>query len=301
MDFFQEVRKIYNKLKNTGGGKNADYISALEKVNPNLYSITICTVDGQYFNIGDFKHEFAIESCSKVFTLALALEKYGKSVLKDKIGEYTSKENFNSICAVDKISNHTINSFNNGGAMATTSLLYNPNKQKFIKVIVDNMSDFADKKLHINNKIYTSEILHSEHNLAIAYLLKSYNRFYGEVESSVDVYTKQCSVMVTTKDIALMAATLANGGINPETKKQLISKSNADYIINHMSINGLYNETSKWMHDVGFPAKSGVSGLLLIVVPGVMGIGIASPPLNKYGNSVKGIKTAKLISKYLDK
>ena len=107
--------------------------------------------------------------------------------------------------------------------------------------------------------------------------------------------------MVTTKDIAVMAATLANGGINPETKKQLISKSNTDYIINHMNINGSYNETSKWMHDVGFPAKSGVSGLLLIVVPGVMGIGIASPPLNKYGNSVKGIKTAKLISKYLNK
>ena len=289
MDFFQEVIKIYNKLKNTGGGKNADYISALEKVNPNLYSITICTVDGQYFNIGDFKHEFAIESCSKVFTLALALEKYGKSVIKDKIGEYTSEEKFNSICAVDKITNHTINSFNNGGAMATTSLLYKPNKQKFIKEIVDNMSDFADKKLHINNKIYSSEISHSEHNLAIAYLLKSYNRFYGEVESSVDVYTKQCSIMVTTKDIALMAATLANRGINPETKKQLVSKSNTDYIINHMSMNGLYNETSKWMNDVGFPAKSGVSGLLLIVVPGVMGIGIASPPLNKYENSVKGI------------
>ena len=301
MDFFQEVIKIYNKLKNTGGGKNADYISALEKVNPNLYSITICTIDGQYFNIGDFKHEFAIESCSKVFTLALALEKYGKSVLKNKIGEYTSEEKFNSICAVDKISNHTINSFNNGGAMATTSLLYKPNKQNFIKEIVDNMSNFADKKLHINNKIYTSDILHSEHNLAIAYLLKSYNRFYGEVESSVDVYTKQCSVMVTTKDIALMAATLANGGINPETKKQLVSKSNTDYIINHMSMNGLYNETSKWMNDIGFPTKSGVSGLLLIVVPGLMGIGIASPPLNKYGNSVKGIKTAKMISKYLNK
>lgn len=301
MDFFQEIQKIYNKLKNTFGGKNVDYIPELEKVDPQLYAISVFTVDGKQFNIGDFKHEFAIESCSKVFTLALALEKYGKSVLKDKIGEYVSKENFNSISAVDKISNHTINSFNNGGAMATTSLLFKPNNQKFIKDIVDNMSNFADKKLHVNHKIYKSELLHAQHNLAIAYLLDSYNRFYGEVESSVDVYTKQCSVMVSTADLALMAATLANGGVNPKTKKQLVSKVNTEYIIHHMSINGLYNETAKWMNDIGLPAKSGVSGLLLIVVPGIMGIGIASPPLNKYGNSVKGIKTAKLISKYLRK
>ena len=299
--FFQEIQKIYNKLKNTVGGKNVDYIPELEKVDPNLYSISIFTVDGQHFNIGDFKHEFAIESCSKVFTLALALEKYGKRVLKDKIGEYVSKENFNSICAVDKMSNHTINSFNNGGAMATTSLLYNPNDNKFVKEIVDNMSDFADKKLHINNKIYKSELLHSQHNLAIAYLLESYGRFYGEVESSVNVYTKQCSVMVSTCDLAIMAATLANGVINQKTKKRLVSNVNTEYIINHMSINGLYNETSKWMTDIGLPAKSGVSGLLLIVVPGVMGIGIVSPPLNKYGNSVKGIKTAKMISTILNK
>ena len=104
MDFFQEIQKIYNKLKNTFGGKNVDYIPELEKVDPNLYAISIFTVDGKHFNIGDFKHEFAIESCSKVFTLALALEKYGKSVLKSKIGEYVSKDNFNSISAVDKIS-----------------------------------------------------------------------------------------------------------------------------------------------------------------------------------------------------
>lgn len=300
MSFFNEIQKIYNKLKHTTGGKNVDYIPELEKVNPNLYAISIFTVDGQEFNIGDFKHKFAMESCSKVFTLALALEKYGKKVIKNKIGIATSDEAFNSICAVDKTYNHTINSFNNGGAMATTSLLYNSNKEKFIKNIVDYMSDFADKNLYVNNEIYKSELSHSEHNLAIAYLLKSHNRFYSDVKTSVEVYTKQCSVMVTTKDVALMAATIANGGIHPITKKKLVSRSDTDYIIEHMILNGLYNETDKWMKDVGLPAKSGVSGLLLIVVPGVMGIGIVGPPLNKYGNSVKGIKTAKMISKLLD-
>jgi glutaminase len=299
MSFFDEIQKIYNKLKHTTGGKNVDYIPELAKVDPNLYAISIFTIDGGEFNIGDFKHKFAIESCSKIFTLALALEKYGQKMIKNKIGDNTSDDVFNSICAVDRTSNHTINSFNNGGAMATTSLLYTPNKDNFIKNIVDYMSDFADKKLYVNDQIYKSEFSHVEHNLAIAYLLKSYNRFYGDVKTCVGVYTKQCSVMVTTQDVALMAATLANNGIHPITKQKLVSKTNTAYIIDHMILNGLYNETNKWNKEVHLPAKSGVSGLLLIVVPGVMGIVIVSPPLNKYGNSVKGIKTAKLISNLL--
>jgi glutaminase len=299
MSFSDKIKNIYNKLKNTSGGKNVDYIPELEKVDPTLYAISIYTVDGQKINIGDFRHKFAMESCSKVFTLALALEKYGKKTLKNKIGNDTSNELFNSICAVDKNKNHTINSFNNGGAIATTSLLYNSNKNKFIKNIVDYISIYANKQLFVNEKIYRSELLHSEHNLAIAYLLKSYDRFYGDVKTSIEVYTKQCSIMTTTEDIALMAATFANNGIHPITKSRLVSKSNVDYIIEHMELNGLYNETDKWMKEIGFPAKSGVSGLLLIVVPGVMGIGIVSPPINKYGNSVKGIKTAKMICKLL--
>ena len=299
MNFFDEIKIIYNKLKNTSGGKNVDYIPELLNIDPTLYAISIYTIDGQQFNIGDYNYEFAIESCSKVFTLALALEKFGKKILKERIGEFTSKKKFNSIFANDKSINHTINSFNNGGAMATTSLLYEPNKQHYIKKLVDNMSNFADRKIHINNKIYKSEILHTENNLAIAYLLKSYNRFYGDIDTCIDVYTRQCSVMVTTKDIALMAATLANNGINPKTKKQLVNKTNVKYILNHMYLNGLYNETEQWMNKIKVPIKSGVSGLLLIVIPGIMGIGIASPPINKYGNSVKGLKTIKMISKYL--
>ena len=302
----QNIEKIYNKLKNTDGGKNAEYIHELFIENSHLYAISFFLLDqgegkGQEINIGDFTHEFAIESCSKVFTLALALEKYGIKYLKDKIGNKGTTAKFNSICAADKMQNHTINSFNNGGAMATVSLLYQPNETKFTNKIVTNMSDFADKKLHINNKIYKSEILHAERNLAIAYLLKSYDRFYGDVETCVDVYTKQCSTMVTSRDVALMAATLANQGKNPKSGKQLIKKSNVDYILNHMSVAGLYDETPKWMDTVGYPAKSGVSGLLMIVIPGVMGIGIVSPPLNKFGNSVKGIKTALKIVELLNK
>jgi len=288
----EEVKKIYNKLKNTKGGKNADYIPELSKVDSDLYAISIYTVDGQMFNIGDYNHNFAIESCSKIFTLALALDEFGIPLLKKKIGENKSDEAFNSICSVDRIQNHTINSFDNGGAMATTSLLCEKDKRKCCKKIIDNMSEFAGRKLFVGDKIYKSELLHSEHNLAIAYLLKSYGKFYSDVETSVDIYTQQCSVMVTSADIAIMAATLANGGTNPKTKNKIISKRNVKYILDHMELNGLYNETEDWMKKYGIHAKSGVSGILLFVVPGKMGIGIVSPPLNKYGNSVKGIKTA---------
>lgn len=296
--FEDDITKIYNKVKKTHSGKNADYIPELAKVNPNLYAISIYTIDGYSYNIGDYNTEFAIESCSKIFTLALALEKYGIKTLQTKIGELKAFDKFNSINEI-LLQNHTHNSFSNGGAMATVSLLYNKNKIKFEKNIIDNMSKFAGRKLTISNKIYLSEINHVEHNLSIAYLLKSFNRFYGDVQQTVDVYTRQCSVLTTTQDLAVMAATFANKGINPKTKKQVINPNYISYILKHMKNHGLYEESDYFMEHINFPAKSGVSGSLLVVIPGVMGIGIYSPPLNKHGNSVQGIKTMKLIAKLL--
>jgi glutaminase len=298
--FFENVTKIYNKLKNTTGGKNADYIKELEKVNPKLYAISIYTTNGEQYDIGDYNHNFALESSSKAFTLALVLEKHGIKYVQNKIGNVSSDAKFNSICAVAESATHTMNSFDNGGAMATTSLLYNPDKKKYIKTIVDNMSKFAGKKLYVNNSIYKSEMDDIYHNLSIAYLLKSYKRFYSnDIPACVEAYTKQCSVMVTSKDAALMACTLANGGVNPKTSVKAVSKKNAEYVVDHMSLVGLYDETKTWMNNVGLPIKSGVSGILIIVIPGVMGISIISPPLNKYGNSFKGLKTAKEIAKLI--
>jgi glutaminase len=297
----EDINKIYNKLKNVKGGKNADYIPELQKVNPKLYAISIFTVNGDEYNVGDYDKEFAIESCSKVFTLSLALEKVGIKTLKSKIGTAKSFDKFNSINAIEKHITHTINSFNNGGAMATTSLLYEKNKKNFERKIINNMSEFAGRKLHVDEKIYLSEINNASHNLAIAYLLNSYDRFYGDVQTCVDVYTRQCSVMVTSRDVAIMAATLANKGVNPKTHKKIIEPRYISYILNHMKDNGLYEESDDWMKNIGFPVKSGVSGTLLIVIPGVMGIGIISPPLNNHGNSVKGIKTARLLAELLSK
>jgi glutaminase len=300
MNIQVSLDSIYKYLKSKKfGGKNADYIPELESINPNLYAISIFTVDGKSFNVGDCNHEFAIESVSKVFSLALALKKKGVETVSKKIGTKQTNQPFNSISDIDLTTDHMLNSFENGGAMATTSLSYDKNKKKFEEKIFDMMSKFAGRKLTYSKSIYNSEITNSDHNRAIAYLLNSYGKFYGDVEETLDVYTKQCSALVTSKDVAVMAATLANKGINPKTGEKVIDAKFLPYILAHMSANGLYEYSETWMTHIGMPAKSGVSGVLLIVMPGVMGIGIISPPLDEHGNSVKGIITAMTLAQHM--
>lgn len=294
------IVETYEKLKNTGGGKVASYIPELKKVSPKLYAISICTVDGVLFSIGDDNTDVAIESVSKVFTLALAIKKKSTAFIRSNIGSTHSPLPFNSINAANKSETHTLNPFVNAGAMATTSILYETNRQRYIKKLFDNMSEFAGRKIKMSPSVYKSESATNHQNKSLAYLLKSYNRFYGDVDKSVDAYTAQCSALVNSKDLSVMAATFASGGTNPITHKKLLTPPNVEYILREMACNGLYEKTGKWFDKIGIPIKSGVSGSLLIVVPGVMGIGIISPPLSEYGNSVKGLKTAKMLSDKLD-
>jgi glutaminase len=253
-------------------------------------------------NFGDYECEVGIESASKVFTLALALNKYSIKKLINSIGNVKEKHEFNSMKDVVQLTGHTINSFVNAGAMATTSLLYDEtksnvdNENQINKLILENMDNFAGRKLKVNEHLYLSEYKTSQHNKALIDKLVSYGRFYGDPETVLKTYTKQCSVMVTSKDIAIMAATLANNGKNPITHKKLINEEKTDYIIEHMAAHGLYNESPTWWKQTYFPAKSGVGGVIMIVIPGVMGIGIVSPLLNKYGNSYKGVETGKLLA-----
>ena len=167
------------------------------------------------------------------------------------------------------------------------------------KKIFDNMADFAGRKLGYSKKTFESEMNNLDHNLAIGYLLKSYGRFYGEVLPTITAYTKQCSTMATSQDLALMAATIANYGVNPKTGKRAVDKKFIPYILTHMAANGMYGYSETWMTNIGMPAKSGVGGAIMIVIPNVMGIAIISPPLDKHGNSVKGILAAKLLSSRL--
>jgi len=299
MNIQETIDFVHKKYKKTKTGKNAQYIPELKKVNPNLYAISVFTIDGKSYNVGDSDTKFAIESVSKVFSLALALKTKGISAVSKMIGTQQTYKQFNSIVDVEESPNHTVNSFENGGAMATTSIMYDKNKSAFEKKIIENMNKFAGRKLTVSKSIYTSEITNADHNRAIAYLLKSYGRFYGDVETTLDVYTKQCSALVTSKDIAIMAATLANKGVNPKTGDKVLDKKIIPYILAHMAANGMYEYSETWMTFVGIPAKSGVGGIIMMVVPGVMGIGIASPPLDDHGNSAKGLLTAVEISHLL--
>lgn len=300
---YDEVNEIYKNIRSMKlKGSNASYIPDLQKVDPNIYALSICNINGEIMNFGDYDTEVGIESVSKVFTLALVLKKYSIKTVLNKIGNISEKHSFNSINDVINTENHTINSFVNAGAIATTSLLYNKNKTKdenekeITELIMENMENFADRKLKINNHLYLSEYNNSEHNKKLIRKLLMYSRFYGHPDTTLKLYTKQCSVMVNSKDVATMAATLANYGVNPITKKNITTKKNAEYIIAHMANHGLYNESKLWWKDTFLPAKSGVGGIIMIVIPGIMGIGIVSPPLNKYGNSIKGIKTGKLLA-----
>jgi len=304
MNIEKAIEHVYDSFKKIKGGKNAQYIPALSKVNPNLYAISICTINGDKYDIGDYDTLFAIESTSKIFSLALALEKFGPDYLRKRIGDKPSHLPFNSVKAIENIPTHASNSFSNAGAMATTCLSFEKsfekNRNKFEKIIVDNISRFAGKKLYVSKEVYNSEFSLAYHNFALAYLLKSYSRFDGDVPTCVDVYTRQCSVMVTSQDLSVMAATIANGGINPITNISVMEKKNVPYIIDQMYKNGLYNESEEFNGMAGVPGKSGVGGAILLVIPGVMGIGIFSPPLNDHGNSYKGVKTAVALSNVLN-
>jgi len=300
---YEDVEKIYNTVKKLKQkGKNAEYIPDLKRGNPNIYAISVCNVKGDIMNFGDYESEVGIESASKVFTLALALNIHSIKKLIHNIGKTKEQHEFNSMKDVVQLKGHTINSFVNAGAMATTSLLYDEtksngdNEHEINKLILENMEDFAGRKLKINEHLYLSEYKTSQHNKTLIDKLVSYGRFYGDPETVLKTYTKQCSVMVTSKDIAVMAATLANNGMNPITHKKILNEKKTDYVTEHMAEHGLYNESSSWWKKTYFPAKSGVGGVIMIVIPGIMGIGIVSPPLDKYGNSYKGVETGKLLA-----
>ena len=283
------LEKTYREVKKKKGGKNASYIPELTKVNPNIFGISVVDCQGNKYSIGDSKKPVAIESISKLFVLVRVVQKYGIEFVIDKIGFHGSFLPFNSIFGAHKATSHTINPFVNAGAMATTSLLYKKNKHAYFSEILNTFNIFANRKLKLNTNIYHSEAETHITNMALGYLLKSFERFYGPVDECVDAYTKQCSVMINSDDLAIMASVFANNGIHPITKKQLLTCKQTNAILRGLGPEGLYQYSDTWMIKTGVPAKSGVGGGILIVVPGICGIGIVSPPLDKNGNSYKGL------------
>ena len=299
----QEIKKAlqlaYNSFRTVNEGRNADYIPYLAQVNPKLFGIAITTVDGTTYEVGDSRFPFAIESISKVFTLCRVMQDLGPEAIEDKIGLDASGFPFNSVLAIELNKERTVNPLVNAGAMATVSLVSGKNSPERWKKIIGTMNQFASRLLAVNEEVYRSESETNEHNRAIVYLLNSFNRFYGDPEESLDLYTRQCSVGVSTRDLSVMGATLANGGVNPITGQRALKAEYVPKVLALMMTAGLYETTGEWVFRTGLPGKSGVGGGIVAVVPGKYAIAAFSPPLDKAGNSVRAQKAIVFLSKHL--
>src|SRR4051812_38145581 len=282
--------EAYNKFKDLREGKNADYIKELANVDPNIFGIALVTADGKVYTKGDISSMVSIQSVSKVFTMAKVIEEQGAQVVQDKIGVDATGMRFNSIVAVELQKGKEINPLVNPGAIASSSLVNGADSAAKWKSILQVQSDFAGRPLTLNWPVYVSEAGDNLRNQAIAHLLKAYGRMYFDPVQSTDIYTKQCAINVNAKDLATMAATLANGGFNPVTRKKVVSPETSMYTLSVMATAGLYDDSGQWLFFTGLPGKSGVGGGLLAVCPGKFGIAVVSPPLSPAGNSVRAIK-----------
>jgi glutaminase len=279
--------EAFAKYKDVKEGKNADYIKELARVDPNIFGIAMVTADGQVYTRGDITSMVSIQSVSKAFTLAQIIEEQGHQAIQDKIGVDATGLRFNSIVAIEEHKGQEINALVNPGAIAATSLVNGADSAAKWKSILNFQSDFAGRPLSVNMPVYISEAGDNLRNQAIAHLLLAYGRMYFDPVQATDIYTKQCAINVNARDLAVMAATLANGGVNPVTKKKVVSPETVMYTLPVMATAGLYDDTGIWLYNCGLPAKSGVGGGILAVCPGKFGIAVVSPPLDDAGNSVK--------------
>ncbi|MGL1886142.1 MAG: glutaminase A [Reichenbachiella sp.] len=289
------LKEAYDKFKDVKEGANADYIKELATVDPNIFGISIVTANGKVYSMGDVDSRVSIQSVSKVFTLAKVIEEKGAEFVAENIGVDATGQVFNSIVAVERMHGKEINPLVNPGAIAATSLISGADSTAKWAHVKKVHSDFAGAPLELNMPVYISEANDNLRNQAIAHLLLAYGRMYFDPVQSTDIYTKQCALNVNAKDLATMAATLANGGTNPLTKVNVVSPKTTQYTLAVMSTAGLYDNSGQWLFKTGIPAKSGVGGGLLAVVPGVFGIAVVSPPLDEAGNSVK----AQLVIEYV--
>ncbi len=294
------VREAFAKYRSDTSGKNADYIPYLAQVDSKLFGVAVVTTDNQVFELGDVKYSFSIQSISKVYTLALAMEELGYDKVFQRIGSEPTGRAFNSVLAVVDMPTHTANPLVNAGAIATTSLISGKSEDDKWNKILDFYSKVAGEKLVLIDEVYKSEAATNAGNKALAMLLAKYDRIYADPFESVDIYTKQCSVGVNTTQLARMGALLANNGKNPATGEQVIKAEDVTFILSTMMMAGLYDSSGSWAWHVGLPAKSGVGGGIVAIVPGKGAIAVFAPRLDDAGNSVKAQKVIEYVADKLD-
>ena len=298
-DIEAALKAAYAKYKDLQEGAVADYIPELAKVDPKIFGIAVVTVDGKVYTIGDITSQVSIQSVSKVFTMAKVMDDLGPKAIVDNMGVDATGQVFNSIVAVEQYRGSEMNAMVNPGAITATSMISGKSYDEIWGKIIGAYSDFAGRQLGVDEPVYKSEAATNQRNQAISMLMWAYGHIKEEPLRACDIYTKQCAVAVNAKDLAMMAATLANGGKNPVTGKQAMKAENVAEVLAVMATAGLYDDSGKWLYNTGLPAKSGVGGGIIAVSPGKFGIAAISPPVDKAGNSVRAQKAIADISNAL--
>lgn len=293
------IKHAFDQISSEDDGTVADYIPILAAADPSLFGISVIETTGEVHEIGDWSHQFSIQSISKMFVYALAIEQHGRDFLHQQIGVNNTGLPFNSVMAIELNGGHPMNPMVNAGAIATTALINGRTSAEKWETIREGLSAFAGRSLSMSGEVYHSEASSNDRNKALARLLASYERMSFDPLEIVDIYTRQCAVNVSTHDIAVMGATLADGGVNPITGQRVVSEETCRDTLAVTAATGLYEGSGDWLFNVGLPAKSGVAGGIVAVTPGKCAIGAFSPPLDGAGNSVRAQRAIGFLSKAL--
>jgi glutaminase len=296
--FQQLVDEAHARYKNLSEGKNADYIPILTTVPSDLFAVVIVDgSDGKVYQAGDADYKFSIQSVSKPFTAALVMAQQGPQAIREKIGVEPTGLPFNSRMAIELYpEQRSVNPLVNAGAIAAVSLVQATSEQDRWNKIIDNFNGYAGTELTVLEEVYDSEYETAFGNRAIANLLFNYGRLYSDAEEALRVYTRECSVGVSARDLGMMGATLANGGVNPVTNRRMLPAEHVPELLAIMATAGFYDESGEWMFTAGLPAKTGVGGGIVAVVPGRFAIAAFSPRLNEAGNSVRSLNAIRDIA-----
>jgi glutaminase len=295
----QQLEIAHQRFALNDEGENARVYPALAVVPRDLFGLCLAGVTGTVHTVGDAEHPFTIMSVSKPFVFALVCNALGSQETRERLGVNATGLPFNSIIGVEIGADHRTNPMVNSGALATTSLVPGDNAEAKWTFIQDGLSHFAGRDLAVNEEVYASALATNQRNRAIAQLLESYGRLGTQAAITTELYTRQCALDVTARDLAIMGATLANGGVNPVTGERVVGPGCAKRTLAVMTTAGLYETSGDWLYDIGLPGKSGIGGGIVTVAPGKGGFGAFAPPLDRAGNSVKGQRAARFLSEQL--
>lgn len=293
------VGRAYDEFRPLADGTVSTVYPALAEADPDKFAMCLTSVDGVSVGRGDMDQKFVLMSVSKAFVLALVCEHVGLDVVRRVVGVNPTGLPFNSLAAIERFPDGRTNPMVNAGAIATSSLVPGSDFEERWILLTRTMSAFAGRPLTLDQSTYESARTTNLRNRSLAYLLGAYGAINGDAMAALDLYTRQCCLEVTARDLALMGATLATGGVNPVTQERVVSADTAHAVLAVMTIAGMYEHSGDWFLDVGLPAKSGISGGIVSVSPGKGALATYSAPLDTAGNSVRGVKTAIYLSQHL--